>query len=102
MLGVAEESVRVGCGENGIDGHLHIAGGCVLEAHGTRNSGDEFAMDLTLCGTGADGAPTDEAGDVLRRDHVKEFGACGYTRLREIEEEIAREAEAVVDFVGAV
>ena len=59
-------------------------------------------MDLALGGARADGSPTDEAGDVLRRDHVEEFGAGGDAHLGEVEEQMAREAQAVVDLVGAV
>ena len=102
VLGVAEKGVRVGGGEDGVDGDLHVAGGGVLEADGAGDAGDELAMDLALGGARADGSPTDEAGDVLRRDHVEEFGAGGHAHLGEIEEQVAREAQAVVDLVGLV
>lgn len=59
-------------------------------------------MDLALGGACADGSPTDESGDVLRRDHVKEFGAGGHAHLGEIEKEIACQAQSVIDLVGAV
>ena len=79
-----------------------VAGGGVLEADRAGDAGDELAMDLALGGARADGAPADEAGDVLRRDHVEEFGAGGHAHLGEVEEQMAREAQAVVDLVGAV
>ena len=102
VLGVAEESVRVRCGEDGVDGDLDVAGGGVLESDGAGDAGDELAVDLALGGARADGAPTDEIRDVLRRNHVEELGAGGDAHLGEIEQQMAREAEAVVDFVGAV
>ena len=102
VMGVAEKSVRVRCREHGVDGDLHIAGGSVLEPHGTGKAGDELTMDLAFGGAGADGSPTDKTGDVLRRDHVEEFGAGGHAHFGEIEKEMAREAKAVVDFERAV
>ena len=59
-------------------------------------------MDLALGGARADGSPADQAGDVLRRDHVEEFGAGGHAHLGQIEEQVAREAQAVVDLVGLI
>ncbi len=59
-------------------------------------------MALALGGARADGAPADQLGDVLRRDHVKEFGAGGHAHLGEVKQEPASEAEAVVDAVGLV
>src|SRR4029079_12437047 len=97
VLGVSEEGVRVSGREDGVDGDLDVARGSVLEADWAGDSGDELAMDLALSGAGADGSPGDEARDVLRGDHIEEFGARGDAHVGEIEEEIAREAEAVVD-----
>ena len=102
VLGVAEEGVRLQGGEDGVDGDLDVAGGGVFEYDRTGDAADELAMDLALCGARADGAPADQAGDVLRGDHVEELGAGGHAHLGEIEEEVARETEAVVDLVGAV
>ena len=79
-----------------------VAGGAVLEADRAGKTADELAMDLALRGARADGAPAYEAGDVLRRDHVEEFGAGGDAHLGEIEQQIARHAQAVVDVVGLV
>ncbi len=95
---VAEERVRVRCGENGIDGDLNIAGRGVLEANRARYAGDELAVNLALGCARADGAPADQAGDVLGRDHVEELGAGGHAHLREVEKKVTGEAQAVVDF----
>ena len=91
----------VGRGEDGVDGDLDVAGGGVLESDRAGDAGDELAMDLALGGARADGSPADEAGDVLRRDHVEEFGAGGDAHLGEVEQQMARQAQAVVDLVGA-
>ena len=86
----------------GVDGNLNVAGGGVLESDRAGDAGDELAMHLALCGARADGSPADEAGDVLRRDHVEEFGARGHAHFCKVEQQVAREAQAVVDFVRAV
>ena len=59
-------------------------------------------MDLALGGARADGSPTDEAGNVLRRNHVKEFGSGGHAHLGQVEQQMARQAQAVVDLVGLI
>ena len=59
-------------------------------------------MHLALSGACADGSPTDEAGDVLRRDHVEELGAGGHSHFGQVEEQAAGQAQAVVDFVGLI
>ena len=59
-------------------------------------------MHLALRGARADGSPADQAGDVLRRNHVEEFGSRGHAHFGQVEQQMPREAQAVVDFVGAV
>src|ERR1019366_2767737 len=59
-------------------------------------------MDLALGGTRADSAPADEAGDVLRRNHVEEFGSGGHAHLGQVKEQVPRLAQAVVDFVRLI
>jgi len=102
MLCVTEKRVRVRGGEHGVDGYLDVAGGGVLESHWTGHAGHELTMDLALRGASADGTPTDEAGDVLRRDHIQKFSSLGQAFVGQIEEKIARKAKAVVDFVRAI
>ena len=102
MLGVAQKGMGVGGGEDRVDGHLHVAGGGVLEAHRAGDAGDQLAVDLAFGGARADGSPTDEAGDVLGRDHVEEFGSGGHAHLGQVEEQMARQAQAVVDLEGLI
>src|SRR5690349_14740935 len=59
-------------------------------------------MYLALRRSSADRSPTDEIGEVLGRNHVEEFGARGNSHLREIHEQVAREPQAVVDFVRTI
>ena len=102
VFGVAEEVVGLAGGEDGFDGDLDVAGGAVFEADGAGDAGDELAVDLAFGGAGADGSPADEGGDVLGGDHVEELGAGGDAHLGEVEEQMAGEAQAVVDLEGLV
>src|SRR5580658_3886094 len=54
-------------------------------------------MDLTLCGSRADGSPAYEIREVLRRNHVEELGAGRHSHLCQIEEEATCNAQSVTD-----
>ena len=101
-LGVAEKGVRVGGRKHRVDGHLHVAGGGVLETDGARNAGDQLPVHLALGGARADGSPGHQAGDILRRNHVEKFGAGGHAHLGQVEQQVAGQPQAVVDLVGLV
>src|SRR5439155_3766759 len=96
MLGVAEKVVRLACRQDGLDRDLHIARGSVFEAHRAGESGDQLAVHLTLCGTRTDGAPANEARDILRRDHVEKLRARGNAHLCQVEQQMPRLAQTVV------
>lgn len=59
-------------------------------------------MRLRLGGARADGAPGDEVGEVLRGDRIERFGAAGQAELVEIDEELARDAQALLYVKGVV
>ena len=73
-----------------------------LNPTGQDDAGDQLAVDLALGGARADGAPADQAGDVLRRDHVEELGSGGHAHLGQVQQQVARLAQAVVDLVGLI
>src|SRR5665213_4020683 len=102
MLGVAKERVRIGGRLNGVDGHLYVAGCAIFESHWTRNAGYELAVHLALRSARADGSPAYQAGNVLRRNHVEELCAGGNTHFREVDQQVPRLAQAVVDLVRLV
>jgi len=102
QLGMAQEGVRVRGAEDGVDGDLHIAAGAVLEANRATEAADQLAMKLALGGARADGSPTDQAGDVLRGDHVQELRAGGHAHRGQIEQQMASHPQSVVDLVGLV
>ena len=85
-----------------IDGDANVAVSTVLEADRTRQPGRQFAVNLRFRGTGADGAPGDEVGDVLRRDHVEEFSARWQPHFIQFPQQLARQAQAFVDGEAAV
>ena len=59
-------------------------------------------MELRLGGARADGAPGHEIGDVLRRDGIKQLRADWDAEVGEVAEELAGEAQALVDLERAV
>src|SRR2546427_553614 len=59
-------------------------------------------MDLALRRAGADRSPGDEVRGELRRNRIEELRARGKAELDQVEQQPAREAEALVDGEGAV
>jgi hypothetical protein len=59
-------------------------------------------MNLALRGSGTNGTPGNEVSDVLGRNGVEEFGACGDTHLRELEEKPPGDPKTTIDVKGAV
>jgi hypothetical protein len=50
----------------------------------------------------ADRSPTDQPGNVLRRNHVQELGSRGHAHLGQIEQQPPRQPQAVVDLVRLI
>ena len=74
-LGERHEVVRPGSGPHGVDGDVQTAVGPVLEPDRAGQSRRQLSVALALGGPGADRAPADEIGHVLRAYQVEEFGA---------------------------
>ena len=102
LLGDRQEMVRVHRRADCVDRDAHVAVGAVLEADRHREPGCQLAMDLALGRARADRAPRDEIGGELRRDRVEELGAGRHAELGEIEQELSRDAEPLVDREAAV
>ena len=85
-----------------VGGDLDVAIGTVLEAHRARQARCELAVNLAFGRAGADRAPGDEVGDVLRRDHVEVFAAGGHSGGVDLEQQFARDSQTVVDAEAAV
>ena len=97
-----EEVVLLARGEQRVDRDLHVAVGAVLEADRRREAGGQLAVHLAFGGAGADRAPGHEVADVLRRDHVEELAAGRHAGLVDAHQQIARDAQALVDAEAAV
>ena len=54
-------------------------------------------MALALGCAGTDGAPTDQIGNVLRRDQIQIFSSGGEAQAIDIQQQLARTAQAFVD-----
>lgn len=120
LLGHAHERVRVrggahrvdrdadldGAGEHaaagGWESITHAAVGAVLEADREGDAARQLTVELRLRGACADGAPRGEVGDVLGRDGVEELRADGDAEVRQVAQELAGDADALVDLEGAV
>ena len=96
------EGVRGRGGADRVDRDLDVAVGAVLEADRHREAGAELAVGLALGGAGADRAPGDGVGDVLRRDRVEELAADREAEVDHLEQQFAGHAQAGVDVAGAV
>ena len=84
FAGERREPMRMPCGADGIDGDLDIAVGAVLEAHGHRETGGEFAVNLALDGARPDRAPGNEIGVVLAQGGIEELGGDGQAAAGDI------------------
>ena len=73
-----------------------------LKPTGMERPGGEFAVDLALRRPGADGDPRGEIRDVLRQLRVEELAGGRQAQFRDIEQELPREAEALVDVIALV
>ncbi len=98
----AGEGMGGGGGADRVDRDLDVAVGAVLEPDRHREAGAELAVDLALGGAGADRAPGDRVGDVLRGDRVEELAADRQPGVEDLEQELRRDPQAGVDVAGAV
>src|SRR5947199_115311 len=98
----AEEGVRMARRLQRVDGDLLVAVGRVLEADRHREPARHLAMRLALGGARADRGPRDQVGQVLRRDRVEQLGAGGQPEPRQIDEQLAGQAQPELHVVRAV
>ncbi len=102
LAGERGEPVWVARGADGVDRHLYVAIGAVLEADGHREARGQFAVHLALHRARADGAPRDEVGVVLAERGIEKLRGHRQAEARDADHELAGEAEALVDLIGAV
>mmetsp|Transcript_8238 Transcript_8238/g.16424 ORF Transcript_8238/g.16424 Transcript_8238/m.16424 type:complete len:372 (-) Transcript_8238:761-1876(-) len=102
LFGHREERVRVLGGLACINGDLNISTGGVLETHGAGKSRGKFAVHLRLGGTCSDGTPRNKVREELGGDSVQELNTAGESELVDLEEELAANAETLVDLEGSI
>ena len=102
LLGDAHEMMSRGGGTDGVDGDAQAPVGAILEPDREREPGRQFAVQLRLGRAGADGAERDEVGQKLRRDGVEHLAGDRDAGGGEVAEELARQAQALVDLEGLV
>src|SRR5690606_16438929 len=93
----AEEVVRAARGENRVDRDADVAVGAVLESDRRRGARREFAEHLALGRARADRAPGDDVGQVLRRRRVEQLADRGPAEPRDVDQQRACDAQALVD-----
>ncbi len=59
-------------------------------------------MYLGFGGTGTDSPPAHQISHVLRRDHVEEFGSGWQPHVVEIEQQLATQAQTVIDLAAVI
>jgi hypothetical protein len=89
-------------GAHRVDRDPHRAVGAVLEADRAGEARGQFAVPLALGRARADRAPADQVGDVLRTDQVEELGAGGQAHPVDLEQQLARQVEPLVDLEALV
>ena len=73
-----------------------------LKPTGARQARGQLAVHLALGGARADRAPADQVADVLRADHVEELAARRHAQAVDLHQQLARDAQALVDAVALV
>ena len=69
---------------------------------GQERPGGKFAVHLALGGARADRPPGDQVGHILRRDDVQVFGAGRHTHAVQVQQQFAREPQALINVKGVV
>lgn len=94
----------MGCagGRHCVDSDLEAAFRAVFESDGHGDTACQFAVGLAFRRPGADGAPTDQVGDVLRTDGIEQLGRAGQSELIDAQENRPGQFQARGDVTGAV
>ncbi len=102
LLGQRWKEVFLPRREYGLHRDLHVAVGAILDADGHRQARSQLAMHLALGSSRTDRAPAHEVGIKLTQCRVEEFRSGRQPHLRDIGEQLAREAKPLVDVIRTV
>lgn len=101
-LGDGEEVVRMLDRANRIDCDIESAVGTVLEANRERQTRGKLTVELRLGGPCAYSSHTQHVSEELRRDSVEHFASKWHALLGQVNEELTRDAQTLVDLEGVV
>lgn len=101
-LGDGQEVMGVLDRADRIDGNIQRAVGAVLETNGEGQAGGQLAVDLRFSGAGTDGADGQTVCEELRGDSVEHFASDGHALAGEVDEELARGAQTLVNLEAVV
>lgn len=101
-LGDRQEVVGVLNRANGINGNIERAVGTILESDGEGQTRGQLTVDLGLGCTGTDRTDGQTIGQELGRDCVEHFAGDGHALVGQVDEELARNAQALVDLEAVV
>ncbi len=96
-----EHMAGAGCAD-GIHRNAGIAVGAVFKAHRAGERRSHFTVDLAFSGAGTNSPPADQIGDKLSGHHIEEFGSSGNAQLVNLQQQFARQLNAVIYPVAAV
>lgn len=85
-----------------VDRDLETAFRAVFESDWHGDAACQFAVGLALRRSGADGAPANQIGDVLRTDGIEQFRRAGQSELIDAQENGPGQLQAGGDITGAV
>ena len=66
---------------NGVYSNLNIALGSIFKSDGAGKTRCQLPVILALCGSGANGSPRHQIGDILRRDGIQKFTRRGHAHI---------------------
>ena len=89
-------------GADGVDGDLDVAVGAVFETDRAGQTAGKLAMRLRFGCACADGSPTHQIGNVLRRDHIQVFDAGGKAESHNVAQQFTGDAQSMIDAAATV
>ena len=87
---------------NRINGDARVAICPVFKPNRAGERGSHFTVNLAFRRARANGAPADQIGNKLAGDHVEKFGGGGDTQLIDLQQQLARQFEAMIYAVTAI
>ena len=94
--------MRVARRSYGIDGNFDVAGGAVFKSDRARKTACKFPVSLAFGCTGADSAPTNQVGCVLRGNRIQKLRCRCKPHFVDVQKEFACNAKPLIDLEAAV